>query len=282
MAAPWRPGCDGPAQMSAAALQRPSRRATPSQRSGRLGGVLGVVGVLLVWQLLAATLLGSAGAVPTPVAVVRLMAADGWSFYGPHVKGTVWEALRGYAWGNLVAIGLTLFVVLVPALERVVTQVALASYCLPVVAVGPILTVVLTGDNPIVALSALSVFFTTLIGALLGIRAADDTSMDLVRACGGGRWQQLRRVQLVAMLPSTIAALKIAAPAALLGAIIGEYLGRVDNGLGLAMVISQQQLEVARTWGVAITAGIVAGMGYALVGVIGRLLTPWDAGTATR
>ena len=126
-----------------------------------------------------------------------------------------------------------------------------------------------------------SVFFTTLVGTLLGLRAADPLSLDLVRAYGGGRWQQLRRVQLVAALPGLFTSLKIAAPAAVLGAIIGEFLGG-ERGLGIAMVVAQQSLEVPRTWGIALVSGAVAGIGYALLGLVGRLVTPWAVSSAVR
>jgi ABC-type nitrate/sulfonate/bicarbonate transport system permease component len=149
----------------------------------------------------------------------------------------------------------------------------------PAVAVGPILSLVLDGDKPMAAMAGLSVFFTTLVGTLLGLRSADPTSLDLVRAYGGGRWQQMRRVRAIAALPSTLAALKIAGPAALLGAIIGEYLGRVDNGLGIAMTIAQQQLDVSRTWGIALVSGAVAGIAYGAVGLVARFALPWSRTT---
>jgi ABC-type nitrate/sulfonate/bicarbonate transport system permease component len=246
-----------------------------SRLRGGLGGAAGPAIVVALWWLLAATVFHEGRAVPTPLAVLTGFGRDGWSFYWPHVKGTGWEALRGYFWGNGLALAMAVVVILIPPLERLITQLAVTSYCLPIIAVGPILTVVFDGDTPMVALAALSVFFTTLIGALAGLRAADRTSLDLVRAYGGGRWQQLRRVRLAAALPSTFAALKIAAPAAVLGAIIGEFLGRVPYGLGLAMVVSQQQLDVDRTWGVALVSGAIAGLGYALIGLIARFAAPW-------
>nr|WP_235949262.1 hypothetical protein [Candidatus Frankia alpina] len=79
----------------------------------------------------------------------------------------------------------------------------------------------------------------------------------------------MRYIRLRAALPSTFAA-----PAAVLGAIIGEYLG-ADRGLGVAMVHSQQALEVPRTWALAVVASAVAGLGYALTALVARLLTPW-------
>lgn len=237
----------------------------------------GGLGVLLLWELLAITV--TAHAVPTPPATIRRLFEDGWAFYGPNVRSTGWEALRGFFWGNLVAIALAVVVILAPPLERLVTQIGVISYCLPVIAVGPILTVLLNGDAPMVAMAALLVFFTTLIGVLAGLRAADRTSLDLVLAYGGGRWMQLVKVRLIAALPSSFAALKIAAPSAVLGAIIGEFLGQVDNGLGPAMVIALQQLQTERMWGVALVAGALAGSGYGVVSLVARFAVPWERAT---
>ena len=77
---------------------------------------------------------------------------------------------------------------------------------------------------------------------------------------------------------AVLAALKIAAPAALLGAILGEYVGGVDRGLGPAMVNAQQTLEVARVWGVAFVCAALAGGAYALLGMLSRLAAPWASG----
>jgi ABC-type nitrate/sulfonate/bicarbonate transport system permease component len=234
----------------------------------------GVLAVLLLWELLAITI--TAHAIPTPPATMRRLFEDGWTFYGPNIQSTGWEALRGFFWGNLMAIALAVVVILAPPLERIVTQIGIVSYCLPVVAVGPILTVTLNGDVPMVAMAALLVFFTTLIGVLAGLRAADCTSLELVLAYGGGRWMQLLKVRLIAALPSSFAALKIAAPSAVLGAIIGEFLGQVTNGLGPAMVVAQQQLQTERTWGVALVAGALAASGYGVVALVARFAIPWE------
>jgi ABC-type nitrate/sulfonate/bicarbonate transport system permease component len=262
-----------------AAVQGARVRGPRLAGSSWAGGVAGVAVLLAVWSVLSTTVVGTGDGVPTPWAVVAGIFDDGWAFYGPNISQTAGEALTGYLLGNVLALALAVLVLVVPVLERVVTQIAVASYCLPIVAVGPILSLVLNGDQPMAAMAGLSVFFTTLVGAMLGLRSADPASLDLVRAYGGGRWQQLIRVRLIAALPSTLAALKIAAPAALLGAVIGEYLGRVDNGLGVSMTIAQQQLDVARTWGIALMSGAVAGVGYGVVGLVARFAAPWARST---
>jgi ABC-type nitrate/sulfonate/bicarbonate transport system permease component len=235
--------------------------------------VVGPVLLLLVWELLALTVFAGKHSVPTPVGVVRSMWADR-SLYADNAPTTLREAGLGYLWGNLAALGLAAIVSLVPFLEKTLLRIAITSYCLPVIAIAPVLNIVLNGDAPKATLAALSVFFTTLVGALLGLRSADANSLDVVRAYGGGRWSALQKVRLRAALPATFAGLRIAAPAALLGAIIGEYLGG-DSGLGIAMINSEQALEINRTWGIAMFVTIVALLGYIITELIARWLTPW-------
>ncbi|NUW45270.1 ABC transporter permease [Nonomuraea rhodomycinica] len=244
----------------------------------RVHGLAGVVALVGLWWLLAVTLFADGGAVPTPWQVLAGMARDGWAFYGPNVTSTVGAALQGFLWGNGLAIAVAMLVLLVPRLEAVATQLAVISYCIPLLAIGPIILVVFGGPATVVFLAAVSVFFTTLIGALLGLRSADRASLDVVTVYGGGRLARLRYVQVIAALPSTFAGLRISAPSALLGAIIGEYLGSDDQGLGVSLMISQQQFQVPRTWGLALVAGLVAGLGYAAVALVARVVTPWSSG----
>jgi ABC-type nitrate/sulfonate/bicarbonate transport system permease component len=245
-----------------------------------LGGLVGVVLVILAWTVLALTVFRHDGAVPTPLAVLRQYGDDGFAFYWNNMSVTLGGALLGFLWGNGLALGVAVLVLLLPRLEGVANQLAVISYCIPLTAIGPVILVVQGGRAPTVFLAGLPVFFTTLVGALLGLKAADATALDLVRAYGGGRVKQLTKVRVIAALPATFAALRIAAPTALLGAILGEYLGGVDNGIGVALTASQQAYQVPRTWGLALACGLVAGAGYLVIGLVGRLVTPWSAESA--
>ncbi|MEV0298049.1 ABC transporter permease subunit [Nocardia sp. NPDC050710] len=241
-----------------------------------LGGLLGIVGLIAAWWILAA--FGVAGGtIPSPWRVLDTMHTDGWALYGPNFKVTAAGALKGFVWGNALAIGLAMLVMLIPPIESLATQLAILSYCTPLLALGPIILVVFGGRTPTVFLAAMYCFFTTMVGTVTGLRSADTASLDLVRAYGGGRWQRLYRVQAIAALPNTFAALKIAAPSAVLGAIIGEYLGGVDSGIGVALTAAQTAYNVPRTWGMALAAAALAGLGYALVALAARLVAPWTA-----
>jgi len=239
-----------------------------------LPGLLGVGLLLVAWQVVGMTIYSETRTIPAPTEILRVMATDGWAFYQPNLETTVREAAVGWLWGNAAAIAVAFAFVQAPFLEKALMQLAVTSYCLPILVLGAILNIQFVGDTPKVILAAVSVFFTTLVGMQLGLRSADRTSLDLVRAYGGGSWTQLRKVRFRASLPSLFAGLRIAAPAAVLGAIIGEWMGS-ENGLGVAMINAQQSLSIERTWGIALIATAVSGVGYAATALVGNLLTTW-------
>ncbi|HVC24800.1 MAG TPA: ABC transporter permease subunit [Acidimicrobiales bacterium] len=239
-----------------------------------VGGLAGFTSLVALWYLLAITVLAHKHVLPTPSAVIAMIFHDPTYALWPALGTTVEEAALGFLWGNALALALALAFVAVPLLERVLLRVVLATYCMPLIAIGPILQIVLNGTAPKIALAAMSVLFTTLIGALTGLRAADPAALELVRAYGGGRFVELGKVRLRAALPATFAGLAISGPAALLGAIIGEYLG-AQAGVGLGIINAEQALNDTRVWAIAVVVTAVAGSAYLVVSVAGRLLTPW-------
>jgi ABC-type nitrate/sulfonate/bicarbonate transport system permease component len=248
-----------------------------------VGGVIGIVVIVVVWWIASVTLYQGSGAIPTPPSVVaKFFDAAQWRATLNNASGTVGSAALGYLWGNVGAIVLAILVLLIPVLEPLANQIAVVTYCIPLVAVGPVIVIVSGRDAPSgasVVLAALSCFFTTAVGALLGLRAAPRTSIDLVKAYGGGTWMALRKVQLISALPALFAALKIAAPAAFLGAILAEYLGSGgDSTLGRAIIAAQTQSNAPQLWYLALVSGIISGVGFLVVSVVARLVTPWTSG----
>ena len=244
----------------------------------RLGGVAGVLVIVAVWWVASLVLYQGSGAIPTPPSVLA-------EFLDPqraastvaNASSTVSAAAQGYLWGNLAAVALAVLVLLVPRLEPLANQVAIVSYCIPLVAVGPVIVIVAGRDAPAgasVVLAAMSVFFTTVVGCLVGLRAAPRASVDLVRAYGGTAWTTLRKVRVISALPSLFAALRIAAPAAFLA----EYLGSGgDATLGRALIAAQTQSDAPLLWYLALVSGLISGIGYLLVGLVARVVTPWTS-----
>ncbi|CDO27789.1 ABC transporter permease [Mycolicibacterium porcinum] len=244
----------------------------------RLAGLAGSLIVLAAWQLVGMTgILGPAIVAPTEI--LAGVMSDGAAFYGIHIPVTLASASVGYLWGNLAAIGCAALVTTVPALEKLVLQAGIASACIPLIAIAPILAACFDGMVTSAIMAAVSVFFTSLVGTINGLRQADPLSKDLVRAYGGGKYLVLRKVELLSALPGILTALKVAVPAAILGAIIGEFMGQ-ERGLGAALVVAQSSSDVVRTWGITLVSSLIAGLAFVFVNAVEKVVTPWAAGLA--
>jgi ABC-type nitrate/sulfonate/bicarbonate transport system permease component len=225
--------------------------------------VVGVVGLVAVWWIVAAVFFapkggGTYAAIPTPPQVVQAFLDDGIGFFWRAFSVTLNEAAIGYLWGNGLALALSALVIVLPWLEGVLSQVAVITYCIPIVAIGPLALIILGGaeragepSNTAIFLAALSVFFTTVVGTLLGLKAA---------------------------LPSVLSALQIAVPAAFLGAVLGEYFGQIEIGVTPILVSAAVSLNSPRVWAIFLLCALVAIVGYAVLGLIARLVTPWSTG----
>ncbi|WP_165354567.1 ABC transporter permease [Tropicimonas sp. IMCC6043] len=253
---------------------------TAARGAARFGGLPGgaetallLVALVLAWEALARMVLANAFALAAP-SQIALQLAESWDLYARNLGATLWTAVQGFVIGNLIAILAAALIVTIPALERPVFSAALAIYALPIIALAPILMVLLDRDAAMVALSALAVIFTTLVAAALGLRSADPAALDMVHVLGGSTWQKLVRVRVPAALPSLFAGLRIAAPAAVLGATVGEFMG-AERGLGVLITNALADLETTRVWTVAALATALSTGGYLLIGWVGRRLTPW-------
>lgn len=259
---------------------------TTTALRGTLNVLAVLVGVIALWWLLAATVLRPLETIPTPGDIISRIADDGLNFYWTNLWVTAQEAGQGYLLGVGLAIAVSVLALLFPRLRGIVMQVAVITYSLPIIAVGPVIYLMVgapsSGDPSATAvlLSALAIFFTTVVGTLLGLDAADQRSLDLVDVYGGSRLTRLMKVQLIAAVPSTLNALKIAAPLSVLGAILGEYVGGVDRGLGPALLNAQQSSDVSRTWALALAAAVLAGAWFAVMAVLSRVVTRLGWGAA--
>ena len=268
--------------MSTVSLPLPRRRAATASVRGTaswLAPAAGIAVVLGIWVLCATVIWRSGNVVPAPWTVVADI-VDNPSFYWTNLRQTAGEAAWGFVWGNVAAFAIGIVFVVAPFVERLGLRIVIALYCLPVIASAPILQIIFPGDRAKIAVSAQAVVFTTLVGVTAGLRGADPAHLAVVRASGGNAWQQLIRVRLRAAVPAVFAGLMIAAPAAVLGAVIGEFLGG-KRGLGVAMVASQQSYNVPRTWAIGVVLTALSVVAYVTIGAIGRALSPGQQTSTT-
>lgn len=152
------------------------------------------------------------------------------------------EALIGFTIGAL--IGITLAAIFVHSLfaERAFMPYVIASQTIPIVALAPIIVVGFgRGLTSVVIIATYLTFFPVTISQMRGLRSPDPRALELMRSYAASRWHVLWKVRMPASLPYLFTALKVAAAAAIVGAIIGEGPGGVKDGLGRAIVNFNQQ-----------------------------------------
>lgn len=229
--------------------------------------------VIGLWELLGQTLLADRYLIGTPTGIVAKLFENA-EVYARGTWFTTREALLGYLFGNLAAVLLALIVVLLPGLERLVLRLALVVYCLPLVALGPLLRLVYGfGDGPQITLAAIAVYYLTLVPLLVGLRAVPSAWLDLTASYGRGRWTTLVVVRARAALPYLMAGLQASVPAAFLGALVGEFTG-AERGLGVLSILAMRSLDTDGLWALMLLSTVVSLIGYGLVSLMARKLTP--------
>lgn len=261
----------------------------PPRLRGVLFGAAGLAVLIVAWHVVAVTIYqrdnGSPGPVPPPLAVfARAVSGLFGGAYAEGLTATAGAALTGYAVAVVIALVLGILVMITPALGPFASQLGVVAACAPAAAIAPIVVLLSPSSSRAVSvvLAMLAVEFPLVVGVLLGLRSAAPTQIDLVHAYGGSEWTAIRKVRVVSAIPALLAALKLAAPAAFLGAMTGEFFTvGVDEGAGRLLISQQYVGDYTGMWAIALLATVVSALGYGAVAMLGRFLAPWTAHTGS-
>jgi len=178
------------------------------------------------------------------------------------------EAVTGFVFGGLLGLALAIWFVHSRLAERALVPYVVASQTVPILAISPIIVVATkAGWLSVAIVTAYLTFFPVTIGALRGLRAADFRAFELFRSYAASNRQVLWRLRLPASVPYLFAALRIAAAASVIGAIIGEVPAGIPDGLASAIINYNQYYVTApeRLWATIVMCSLV---GLAFVGLV--------------
>ena len=234
-------------------------------------GALGLAIVLAVWTY-GGRQGWANGFVVTPADAIRPIFGDSADVYRRATTATVWSAFRGLLIGSVLAFTAALVAAGVPALRRTITRLAAIANAAPWVAVAPCLLIVLGRESGPVAVAAIAVFFYVFISTYVGLGAAPPATHDVATALGAGRLRRVWSVQLPSAWPSVADGLKLAAPAALAGAVFGEWYG-AERGLGVLLITAMQGGRADRLWAASLLSAACGLAAYALLSLVRALAT---------
>jgi NitT/TauT family transport system permease protein len=152
------------------------------------------------------------------------------------------EAALGFLVGALLGLLLATLFVHYGLLERAFVPYVVASQTIPIVALAPMIVFAFGPSvTSVVVIATYLTFFPVTIAMIRGLRSPDPRALELMRSYAASKWQIYRQVRLPASMPYLFTALKIAATASIVGAIIGEGPGGIPDGMGRAIINFNQQ-----------------------------------------
>ena len=214
----------------------------------RLGIVLGG---LAVWELISGTLVRPFF-ISSPTAIITQLVE--WAMSGElwyHAQFTVTAALFGYLLGAVLGVLVAWPLGLMPLLYRITEPHFLVAYSIPAVAMAPVFILWFgLGMLPKILIASYFVFFIVFINTVAGFQQTPKGLVDVTRVMGASRLSVLRSVILPSATPYILAALRITLPAAMIGAVTGEFIS-ANRGLGYLTRAAASTFS---------TAGVIAGV----------------------
>jgi ABC-type nitrate/sulfonate/bicarbonate transport system permease component len=230
--------------------------------------------ILVLWEV--ATLrVAKPGTIWPPPTAIASEIADEHSLFLAATVATLLEAALGFLGGLVLAFGLAGLAIRFRTAGSYLYRLALGLYGLPIIAIAPLLQIWLgPGIATKVVIALLASFFPIFVNTLQGFRTADPIALEMMSALGASAWQTLYRVRLPYALPLTIASFKIAAPSAIVGAMLAEWVGG-DQGLGLTMLFAMFSFLVPRVWATLVVASLLSLVAYYGFHLLERRYASW-------
>lgn len=251
------------------------------QMAAGLRSVLVFVGLLLIWQF-------GARAAGIPDYVLPLPSAIGSRF--AETASVQFHSLAMTATTTLIGLGLALVfgvllalaVIYVPVLRSVVMPLLAAFNSIPKIAIAPLFVIWFgLGIESKILLAFLLALFPVFVNSLTGLGEIEPDVLDLSTLAGGTPWRIFLKVRLMNAIPYITDALKVAFPLALVGSIVGEFIGG-NAGIGHLILSGQFNLDTPLVFAALLSITAFTTLGIGAIGWFERAVLTWRPSQRTR
>ena len=222
--------------------------------------------VLLVWGVATEGGFVHKLIIPSPIdtfwATGRVMSAD---YFWPNVSVTLQEILWGFAIGLASGVVLGVGVAMFDAVRATIYPYLVALQAPPKIVLAPIFVTWFGFDQPSkIAIAVVMSFFPMFLNTLTGLSAVDQNAVKLMRSLTAGRWKTFRYLLLPNALPIMMAGVKLCWTLAVLGVIVGEFVG-ASAGIGYLIYAMNFQLDIAGVFALIILLSLFTLVVYQLI-----------------
>ena len=240
-----------------------------------------LVAVLALWWVACHVLGVPAYVLPAPEQVLHAfvggLARTPWDKAGFWYHGgvTVWEALLGFGIGSATGAVLGFALSHWPLLGRSWYPYIVGFQSLPKVALAPLMVVWFGfGLEGKVFITAVITFFPVLVNTMAGYQSVEPERIELARSCNASEWHLLSKIILPSCLPFLFAGLSVASVLAILGAVVGEFVG-ASAGLGMLLMQYDAQMQLAPLFAVIVLLALIGYLMNTAVAILERRYCFW-------
>jgi NitT/TauT family transport system permease protein len=239
-----------------------------------LPSVSGLLLLLAVWALACWLVSIPTVVLPSPDKVLQAMVTRSDLLLGESLI-TLKETLFGFVLALALGLPLAVAVANSRPLNLMFYPLLIALQSVPKVALAPIVLVWFgTGMESKLAIVWLVAFFPIIVDTVAGLRSTPRELLELADSLKATRTQIFLKVQFPAALPFVITGAKVAITLAVIGAVIGEFIGS-SEGLGFLLLSATSQLNTPLAFGALFALAALGILVYLLVELAERLMAPW-------
>ncbi len=230
--------------------------------------------LLVAWQAAVSGLRIREYLLPSPLTVARALGASDIPWLA-HGWTTTLEIVGAFLIAGLVGIVLGVAIAWSAVLSRALVPFLVFVNTLPKVAVAPLFLLWLGyGVVPNMLIGALIGFFPVVINTAVGLTQVDEEMLDLGRVFSAPKWKVFAKIRIPNAFPYILSALKVTATAAVVGAIVGEFVAS-QRGLGYVIITTQGSMNTPVAFAALVWISAVGLAVYGAVVLAARWIAPW-------
>jgi NitT/TauT family transport system permease protein len=245
----------------------------------RLLPVAAFLTLLVLWELAVRIFDIKPFIAPAPSAIFAVL-VNKFPMLMQNLMPTAIEAILGFAIGNVTAILIATAFAYKQSLEEAFFPIAVMINTIPVVAKAPILVLLLgNGMEPKIAIAALICFFPTLVNMTRGLRDVNPQQLELMHVLSASPREVFVKVRFKNAMPYLFSALKIAASTAVIGAIVGEWIGSTV-GIGALIIQATYNFDSPLLYATIVVGSVFSATFFGIISWLERYFLTWNAAGA--
>ena len=233
-----------------------------------------IVAIFVLWDLVIRIFRIPPYLIPAPWDVAKMLVAE-WPRLWRESLFTGYATLGGFGLSILFGIPIAMLIAYSRLVESYVYPLLVFSQSVPKIAIAPLFVVWFGfGIFPKVISAFLLGFFPVVVATVMGFKSMETEMIDLARSMRASRLQMFLKFSLPQALPSIFSGLKVSATLAVVGAVVGEFVGS-NSGIGYVLQIANGNFDLPLMFAALFVLSMMGVILFAVVDVVEKMMIPW-------